>query len=152
MPSNVFARFPECNPPLPPVRFRWPEIWTNTAFTSKVRYMPIPKKTRAPNATASLLGSSKRCEFPCGVAGDVRHVGLDAGPDMQVYIPHQQWPFPDGLMVFVIRVASTPVAISSAAQRAIHSLDATQPISRIMPLESYVGLSVQGRRFALILI
>ncbi len=87
-----------------------------------------------------------------GVAGDVRHVGLDAGPDMQVYIPHQQWPFPDGLMVFVIRVASTPVAISSAAQRAIHSLDATQPISRIMPLESYVGLSVQGRRFALILI
>jgi putative ABC transport system permease protein len=55
-------------------------------------------------------------------------------------------------MVFVIRVASTPVAISSAAQRAIHSLDATQPISRIIPLESYVGLSVQGRRFALILI
>jgi len=87
-----------------------------------------------------------------GVTGDVHHVGLDAGPDMQVYIPHQQWPFPDGLMVFVIRAASTPVAISSAAQRAIHSLDATQPISRVMPLESYVGLSVQGRRFALILI
>jgi putative ABC transport system permease protein len=71
---------------------------------------------------------------------------------MQMYIPHQQWPFPDGLMVFVIRAASTPAAISAAAQQAIHSIDATQPISRIMPLESYVGLSVQGRRFALILI
>src|SRR5271169_1222773 len=87
-----------------------------------------------------------------GITGDVHHVGLDADPDMQMYIPHQQWPFPDGLMVFVIRAASTPAAISSAAQQAIHSIDATQPISRIMPLESYVGLSVQGRKFALILI
>ncbi len=87
-----------------------------------------------------------------GVAGDVHHVGLDADPDMQMYIPHQQWPFPDGLMVYLIRAASTPAAISSAAQQAIHSIDATQPISRIMPLERYVGLSVQGREFALILI
>jgi len=87
-----------------------------------------------------------------GVTGDVHHFGLDADPDMQMYIPHQQWPFPDGLMVFVIRTASTPSAISSAAQEAIHSIDTTQPISRIMPLESYVGLSVQGRKFALILI
>jgi putative ABC transport system permease protein len=87
-----------------------------------------------------------------GITGDVHHVGLDADPDMQMYIPHQQWPFPDGLMIFVIRAASTPAAISSAAQQAIHSIDATQSISRIMPLESYVGLSVQGRKFALILI
>jgi putative ABC transport system permease protein len=87
-----------------------------------------------------------------GVTGDVHHVGLDAVPDMQMYIPHQQWPFPDGLMVFVIRTAGTPTAISSAAQQAIHSIDATQPISRITPLESYVGLSVQRRKFALILI
>jgi len=87
-----------------------------------------------------------------GVTGDVHHVGLDADPDMQMYVPHQQWPFPDGLMVFVIRAASTPAAISSAAQQAIHSIDTTQPISRVMPLESYVGLSVQGRKFALILI
>jgi putative ABC transport system permease protein len=87
-----------------------------------------------------------------GVTGDVHHVGLDADPDMQMYVPHQQWPFPDGLMVFVIRTANTPTAISSAAQQAIHSIDPTQPISRIMLLESYVGLSVEGRRFALILI
>jgi len=87
-----------------------------------------------------------------GVVGDVRHVGLDSVPDMQMYIPHQQWPFPDGQMTFVIRTAGIPSAISSAAQQAIHSIDSTQPISRILPLENYVGLSVQGRRFALILI
>ncbi|MBA0088366.1 MAG: ABC transporter permease [Acidobacteria bacterium Pan2503] len=87
-----------------------------------------------------------------GVTGDVHHVGLDAVPDMQMYIPHQQWPYPDGLMIFVIRTLGPPAAISAAAQQAIHSIDRTQPISRIMPLEGYVGLSVQGRRFALILI
>jgi putative ABC transport system permease protein len=71
---------------------------------------------------------------------------------MQIYLPHQQWPFPDGQMIFVVRTVGAPTAISSAAQQAIHSIDPTQPISRVTPLESYVGLSVQGRRFALILI
>ena len=87
-----------------------------------------------------------------GITGDVHHVGLDTAPDMQVYVPHRQWPYPDGLMVFVIRAAGPPTAISSAAQKAIHSIDPAQPISRIVPLADYVGLSVQGRRFALILI
>ena len=87
-----------------------------------------------------------------GVTGDVHHVGLDAVPDMQMYVPHQQWPFPDGLMTFVIRTVGAPAAISSAAQEAIHSIDPTQPISRITPLENYVGLSVQSRKLTLILI
>jgi putative ABC transport system permease protein len=87
-----------------------------------------------------------------GVTGDVHHVGLDAVPDMQMYVPHRQWPYPDGLMVVVIRTAGPPAAISSSAQKAIHSIDPGQPISRIVLLEDYVGLSVQGRRFALILI
>ena len=85
-----------------------------------------------------------------GVTGDVHHVGLGTAPDMQMYVPHRQWPYPDGLMIFVIRTAGSP--ISSAAQKAIHSIDPTQPISRIVPVEDYVGLSVRGRRFALILI
>jgi putative ABC transport system permease protein len=87
-----------------------------------------------------------------GLVGDVHHVGLDAAPDMQVYIPHAQWPFPDSDMTFVLRTAGPPTALASAAREVIHSLDGTQPLSRVMPLEAYVGLSVQGRRFALVLI
>jgi putative ABC transport system permease protein len=87
-----------------------------------------------------------------GLVGDVHHVGLDAAPDMQVYIPHAQWPFPDSDMTFVLRTAGPPTALASAARQVIHSLDGTQPLSRVMPLEGYVGLSVQGRRFALVLI
>jgi putative ABC transport system permease protein len=87
-----------------------------------------------------------------GVVGDVHHEGLDAIPWTQFYVPHSQWPFPDSDMTFVVRTSGPPGAIASAARQAVHSLDATQPLSRVMPLEDYVGLSVQGRRFSLILI
>jgi predicted permease len=87
-----------------------------------------------------------------GIVGDVHHQGLDTAPSTQFYVPHAQWPFPDTAMTFVIRSAGPPASMTSAARQAIHSLDATQPLSRIMPLEDYIGLSMQGRRFSLILI
>jgi putative ABC transport system permease protein len=87
-----------------------------------------------------------------GVVGDVHQQGLDAAPMMEFYVPHTQWPFPDSDMTVAIRTANSPAAIAAAARHAIRSLDANQPISRIMPLEEYIGLSVQRRRFSLFLI
>jgi putative ABC transport system permease protein len=87
-----------------------------------------------------------------GVVGDVHHAGLDAAPSMQMYVPHAQWPSPDSDMTFVIRTLGPPNGLASVARQAIHSVDSTQLVSRVMPLEEYVALSVQGRRFALILI
>ena len=87
-----------------------------------------------------------------GIVGDVHHIGLDTPPDMQMYMPHTQWPYPDSDMTLVIRTDGRPDALAPAAMRAFHAFDATQPLSRVMPLEDYVGLSMQSRRFALILI
>ncbi len=87
-----------------------------------------------------------------GVVGDVHHSGLDIAPTMQFYAPHAQWPFPDSDITFTIRTAGPPSALASAAQQAIHALDPTQPLSRVTPLDDYVGLSVQGRRFSSILL
>ncbi len=87
-----------------------------------------------------------------GIVGDVHHMGLDAAPDLQFYVPHTQWPNPDSDMTFVMRTSGSPNALSSAAQQTIHSLDGSQPLSRVMPLEDYVGISVQSRRFSLILL
>ncbi len=87
-----------------------------------------------------------------GVVADVHHSGLDIAPAMQFYVPHAQWPFPDSDMTFAIRTAGPPNTLASAAQQAIHSLDPTQPLSRVMPLADYVELSVQGRRFSSILL
>jgi putative ABC transport system permease protein len=87
-----------------------------------------------------------------GVVGDVHHVGLDAAPTMQFYVPHTQWPFPDTDLTFVVRTAGRPAALAPAIRQELHSIDASQPVSRVMPLEDYVGLSMQDRRFSLILL
>ncbi len=87
-----------------------------------------------------------------GVVADVHHSGLDIAPTMQFYIPHAQWPFPDSDMTFTIRTAGPQGSLASAVQQTIHALDRTQPLSRVMPLEDYIGLSVQGRRFSSILL
>ncbi len=87
-----------------------------------------------------------------GIVGDVHHMGLNAAPDLQFYVPHTQWPSPDSDMTFVMRTSGSPNALSSAAQQTIHSLDGSQPLSRVMPLEDYVGISVQSRRFSLVLL
>jgi putative ABC transport system permease protein len=87
-----------------------------------------------------------------GVVGNIHHYGLDLVPTMQFYVPHAQWPYPDSEMTFAIRTAGSPDSLVPAARKALHALDSTQPLSRVMPLEDYVGLSVQGRRFSLILL
>ena len=87
-----------------------------------------------------------------GIVGDVHHVGLDSPPALQMYIPHTQWPFPDNTMTFVVRASGPPADLAPAAERAIHSIDPTQPVSRVTPLDNYVALTMQGRRFALIMI
>jgi putative ABC transport system permease protein len=87
-----------------------------------------------------------------GIVGDVHHVGLDAAPTLQFYVPHTQWPFPDTDLTFVIRTAGLPAALAPAIRHELHTIDASQPVSRVMPLEDYVGLSVQDRRFSLILL
>jgi len=87
-----------------------------------------------------------------GVVGDIHQSGLDQAPTMQFYVPHAQWPFPDSAMTFVIRTAGAPAAMAETARQNIRSLDSSQAISRVISLEDYVGLSVQGRRFSLLLV
>ncbi|MFI5125845.1 MAG: ADOP family duplicated permease [Candidatus Acidiferrales bacterium] len=87
-----------------------------------------------------------------GIVGDIHQGSLELAPNMQFYVPHAQWPFPDSDMTFAIRAAGPPAVLASAARQAIRSFDASQPVSRIMPLEGYLQLSVQGRRFSLLLL
>jgi putative ABC transport system permease protein len=87
-----------------------------------------------------------------GIAGDIHHRSLDEPPSMQVYVPHTQWPFPDSRMTFVLRTLGPPATFAGSARQAIRLADATQAISRALPLSDYLSISVQGRRFALLLI
>jgi putative ABC transport system permease protein len=97
-------------------------------------------------------GTDKPWWTVVGVVGSVRQHGLDLPPTMQFYVPHSQWPYPDSDLTLVIRTAGKPTAIRGAARDAVRSIDPNQPISQVMPLEDYVGLSVQSRRLSLILL
>lgn len=87
-----------------------------------------------------------------GIVGDIHQGSLELAPNMQFYVPHAQWPFPDSDMTVAIRTAGPPAVLASAARQAIRSLDASQPVSRVTPLEGYLQLSVQARRFSLLLL
>jgi putative ABC transport system permease protein len=106
---------------------------------------PLGKRVR-------LGGLDKAWCTVVGIVGDVRQEALDQSPTMQFYVPHAQWPFPDSDMIFAIRTSGKPAAMADTARQVLRSLDSNQPISRVRPLEEYVGLSVQARRFSLALV
>jgi putative ABC transport system permease protein len=91
-----------------------------------------------------------------GVAGDVRHAGLDAEPRPEMYLPHAQFRFWDdggpllGMDV-VIRSAADPAELTRAIAREVHAVDPGVPVDEVQTIERVVAASVAGPRFAAIL-
>ncbi len=86
-----------------------------------------------------------------GVVGDVRHLGLDAPPEMQAYVPHAQWRA-ESAMILTLRTTGPPLDLAAAAERAVRSIDPAQAVSQVTALEQFLTASVARRRFALILL
>ncbi|HKM89211.1 MAG TPA: ABC transporter permease [Candidatus Acidoferrales bacterium] len=99
-----------------------------------------------------LGGTDKPWWTVVGIVGDVHQGALDARPNMQFYVPHAQWPYPDSDMVLAIRTSGPAAGMISAIRQVIHSVDPNQPVSRIMTLQEYIGASVGSRRLVLILL
>jgi putative ABC transport system permease protein len=86
-----------------------------------------------------------------GVAGNVRHTGLDAKTTQQWYIPERQMFSADNQEVLVVRTATDPAALAGAVRRAIAAIDPTQPIVKIATMDQVVAASTSQRRLALVL-
>ncbi len=86
-----------------------------------------------------------------GVAGDVRHSGLDEVASMQTYVPERQWRSLDNQVVLVVRTIGNPGELAAAVRRAVRSVDSTQPITRVSTMEQVVATSTAQRRLALTL-
>ena len=80
-----------------------------------------------------------------GVAGDVRHYGLETEPRAETYLPYRQAPFP--LMTFVLRTEQAPLALSSAARQEIFAVVSDLPVDKIRTMEQFVAASVSQPRF-----
>jgi putative ABC transport system permease protein len=85
-----------------------------------------------------------------GIAGDIRHRGLAADPQPEIYMPYAHDPF------FFLRVAVRSDApgdvLAGAMRAAVWAVDPAQPVSRVQPMTAVVAASIAGERFNAVLI
>lgn len=84
-----------------------------------------------------------------GIVGDVSHQGLDDQPDMQVYVPHNQWT--DSYMQLVIRTSVEPALLAAAVRNQIREVDANLPVYQIATMKQLISHSMAQRRFTMVL-
>jgi putative ABC transport system permease protein len=85
-----------------------------------------------------------------GVAGDVKHFGLDADVRPEMYVPDAQQP--SGSSAIVIRTSSDPTSMIAAIRSQILAVDKDQPVSSVQTLEYYVTRSTSRQRFSMVLL
>jgi len=86
-----------------------------------------------------------------GVAGNVRHRGLDATSTLQWYVPERQWAGADNQEVLIVRAAGDPSALAASVRKVVTSIDPTQPIVKLATMDQIIGVSTAQRRLALAL-
>jgi hypothetical protein len=85
-----------------------------------------------------------------GIVGDVRQYGLDVKPDIAAYIVQSQ-NLSFGFSL-VVRTAVEPLLMERTVRAAFLTVDPTQPVFRVQPMETYIASSLSQRRFTLGLI
>jgi putative ABC transport system permease protein len=83
-----------------------------------------------------------------GVVGNVRHLGLDKGPRLEIYFPFPQ--FRVSFQTLVVRT-DDPLSLVAAIRNQVQTIDKDQPISNIRTMEELLGRSVSQQRFSLLL-
>ena len=83
-----------------------------------------------------------------GIVGDVRHAGLDAEPQPEVYVSHRHSETVRSMGVFmVIRTSGDPTAVVPALRAAVKSVDPNVPLDSVMTMEARLSASVARPRF-----
>ena len=85
-----------------------------------------------------------------GVVQDVKHWGLDAVVNPEMYVPVAQ--HPRGLMSFVLDTDADPLALVATVQRHVRELDANLPLFQVRTFEEVASRSVERRRFTMMLL
>ena len=86
-----------------------------------------------------------------GIVGDVHEFGLDTPLKPVMYWSHAQMPYQYGMYV-LLRSQLPEATLTQMARAEIARIDSDQPVSDIEPMTAVVAKSVEGRRFAVILL
>ncbi len=95
-------------------------------------------------------GQQSRWMTIVGVVGDVHHLGLDAEPEPEVFLP-RNFKAPEG-MTLVVRTTANPQTIIAEVRRAVQALDPTVPAYSIDLLSDILDRSLAKRRFSMLLL
>ncbi len=85
-----------------------------------------------------------------GVVGNVKHFGLAAETEPQMYVPHLQSPWP--AMNLAVRVAGEPLMLSAAVREEIRVISQDAPVTAINTMTQILSDSVAQPRFRATLI
>ncbi|HTW78593.1 MAG TPA: ABC transporter permease [Terracidiphilus sp.] len=80
-----------------------------------------------------------------GVIGDIKHKGLTADADPQMYLPYAQAVITNPYLV--VRTNADPAAMQGAINAAIHSLDKNVPVYQVSTLDDYLSKAAAEPRF-----
>ncbi|HMB53530.1 MAG TPA: ADOP family duplicated permease, partial [Thermoanaerobaculia bacterium] len=111
-------------------------------------------------ARLNLLGGTQpEVATVVGVVEDVKNLGLDAGPQKEIFLAHRQFRFWNiGIPMYdmTVTVRGTPgldgAQLERAVTRQVHALDPNLPVQGFRTLEEVVGHSLARERFTLLLV
>jgi len=87
-----------------------------------------------------------------GVVGHVKNNALDQLGREQIYVPLAQTPFPLRNMYLTVRATGDPVAMTSAIQRTVQTLDPSLPVYEVKTMDAWLDTTVSPRRFNVMLL
>jgi putative ABC transport system permease protein len=105
---------------------------------------PIGKRLNLGNAETPDF-----CEI-IGIIGDVKHWGLDAPVNPELYVPSSQ--FPTFAQTFVLHATGNPLALVPIVQRHVRELDPNLPLYLVRTMDEVAAKSVERRRWTMTLL
>jgi len=96
-----------------------------------------------------LSNSDKRCPEIVGIVADTKHYGLEDSALAQLYEPFAQ--SPGSFCDLVLRTAGPQPLSAAGIAAAIHAIDPSLPVQGFASMETRLGRSVAGQRFAALL-
>src|SRR5262249_14292904 len=85
-----------------------------------------------------------------GVVADIRYTDLVTKPRAMSFWPHPQLPY--GAMTFAVRSSGDPMALATAVEGAIQSIDKDQPVSDVRTVDQWIAKSLAQARFKALLL
>ena len=107
--------------------------------------MAWPNETQVIGKRIAFNGEKNPWMDVIGVAGEVKHYGLERPMRPGLYFPTQMLPERTGSMAVVIRTASDPEAFTGTARSIVQQLDPTLPLYRIRTMEAALAESMRTR-------